>query len=287
MQAIIFALISYFGWGIGDIFGTIAARKIGAYSSTLWYLIFQFVLSLPLAFLFVDKLQSLTLALFAFNFFIGIIGTAGLVTFYEGLKIGPVSLVGTISGSFVIVVVILSILFLGESLTNQQIAAMLIIFLGLFISTLNFRELKNRRVLAGKGIVLAVITMFLWGIYWAFIKIPVEALGWYWPAMISLSSFVPLFLYLRFRKEKINSFKQSKTIIPVLLNAILLGTGSFSFNFAIGYGLTSIVAPIAGSYPTLFAILAFYFFKDKLTKREILGIIITLAGIVFLSAVST
>ena len=31
MTAIFFALISYLGWGIGDIFGTIASRKIGGY----------------------------------------------------------------------------------------------------------------------------------------------------------------------------------------------------------------------------------------------------------------
>ena len=36
MQPIIFALVSYIGWGVGDIFGTIAARKLGAYSTTIW-----------------------------------------------------------------------------------------------------------------------------------------------------------------------------------------------------------------------------------------------------------
>ena len=35
MNAIIFALITYFGWGIGDVFGAIPARSFGPYRTMI------------------------------------------------------------------------------------------------------------------------------------------------------------------------------------------------------------------------------------------------------------
>ncbi len=100
MPAIFFALISYLGWGIGDIFGTIATRKIGGYSTTIWYLIFQVIFAIPLSFFFFDQLRNITLAILILNVMLGVMGTVGLIVFYEGLRIGNSSLVGTITASF-------------------------------------------------------------------------------------------------------------------------------------------------------------------------------------------
>ena len=36
MSAIFYGLISYVGWGTGDIFGTFATRKVGPYVTTFW-----------------------------------------------------------------------------------------------------------------------------------------------------------------------------------------------------------------------------------------------------------
>ena len=63
--------------------------------------------------------------------------------------------------------------------------------------------------------------------------------------------------------------------------------GTITFNYAISNGANiAIIAPIASAYPTLYVLLAFLIFKDKITKQQILGIIITLAGIVSLAALS-
>jgi drug/metabolite transporter (DMT)-like permease len=40
MIAIIFALVSLLGWGVGDIFTTFASRKLGSYNSTFYGYLF-------------------------------------------------------------------------------------------------------------------------------------------------------------------------------------------------------------------------------------------------------
>ena len=67
---------------------------------------------------------------------------------------------------------------------------------------------------------------------------------------------------------------------------VLTTGGTFSFNAALQLGNAAIVAPIAGSYPVLFVLLASIFFKDRISASQKLGIIFGLMGIVGLSIVS-
>lgn len=283
MLAIIFALISYLAWGAGDIFGTIASRKIGGYSTAFWYVLLSFIFYLPFAYFFWDSLRNLTLTLLVLNLFLGIVGTLGMAAFYEALRISNASLVGAISASFTSVTVILSILFLGERITAVQAIAIVMIFLGIVASILNFKELRNTKNVIDRGILLALAAMFLWGFYWAFIKIPILKIGWFWPSVIAASTFPILLPIMKIRKIKLVSPGHDGAFIPLIVNAILLAGAVMTFNFAISKGLISIVAPIAGSYPTLFVVLAFLIFKDPITRQQIVGIITTLVGIVLLS----
>lgn len=283
MLAIIFALISYLGWGTGDIFGTIASRKIGGYSTAFWYVLLSFILYLPFAYFFWDSLRYITLTLLVFNLILGIIGTLGMAAFYEALRISNASLVGAISASFASVTVILSIIFLGERITIIQAIAIITIFSGIVASILNLEELRNKKKVFDMGIFLALAAMLLWGVYWTFIKIPILKIGWFWPSVIAASTFPILLPIMKIRKIKLVSPSQNHALFPLITNAVLLGGSALTFNFAISKGLISVVAPIAGSYPTLFVALAFFIFKDPITKQQIVGIITTLVGIVLLS----
>lgn len=286
MPVIFFALISYFGWGIGDIFGTVAVRKIGSYSTALWRFILGIVLFSFYAPFVLENLKNLTLQLLFLNIIIGIIGIVGLICFYEGLRIANPSLVGTIYAAFAAWVVIFSLIFLNETITNSQIISIVIIFLGLFLSTIDLNEIKKGKNIVNRGILLAIIAMFSHGIYFTFIKIPVRELGWFWPAMISLLMFPLLLTFMRWRRIELVKPTHKGAFLPVIINSIFLTVAELSFNSAIGKGLTAIVAPIAGSYPTIFVVLASLIFKDPISKQQILGEITTLIGIVLLSIFS-
>lgn len=286
MQAIIFALIAYLGWGIGDIFGTIAVRKIGSYSTALWRFILGIILFSFYAPFALDSLKNLSFYLLSINIIIGIIGIVGLLCFYEGLRKSNPSLVGTIYAAFAAWVVIFSVIFLKEPITISQISSIAIIFLGLFLCTLDFKQIKRGKKIIDAGVIFAIIAMFSHGIYFTFIKIPVQALGWYWPAMISLLMFPLLLIFMKIRNIPLIKPTHKGVLFPVIANSILLTVAELSFNSAIGRGLTAIVAPIAGSYPTLFVVLAFLIFKDPIKKQQIVGIITTLVGIVLLSIFS-
>jgi len=82
--------------------------------------------------------------------------------------------------------------------------------------------------------------------------------------------------------------KQLKILLSTFMVALLIRMGDTALN----YGLTlpnksSLVAPIAGAAPILFVISSHFIFKDKLTKQQVIGIIISLVGIVLLTSLTS
>lgn len=284
---IIFALISYIGWGVGDIFGTIASRKTNAYVTAFSKLVLGltiFSFYIPFAKADFDNISLNILVLLAI---LSLIGYAGLVSFYQGLKQGNASVVGTIAASFTSVVVLLSVVFLKDVLSVKQLISILVIFTGVLLTSLENKKFIISDFISGKGVVYAFVAMISWGIYFTFIKLAVNKIGWFWPAYIT-SAFAILYtaIYLKVKKIKIDYKAARKSALPIILNAALLATAEMSYNFAISKGQTSLVAPIAGAYPTLFVVLAFIVFKDAIKRHQISGIIMTLIGIVLLSIFS-
>src|SRR5438105_3718436 len=135
MSAIIFALISYFGWGTGDIFGTIASRKVGPYTAAFYTYFLGILISLLYIPFALGALRGFTLGIFLFNLFLGVILLIATITFFEALRIGKASIVGTIAASFTALVVVFSILFLKEKVTHIQIAAVTTILIGTIFSS--------------------------------------------------------------------------------------------------------------------------------------------------------
>lgn len=284
MLAIIFALISYLTWGTGILVEAIVARKINSFSLALWALILSVIVSSFYAPFVVNDLKQLTVGLLIFIIAIGLIGLYfGTIVYYEALKKGNRALVGTIASSFPAVAVLISVVFLNEKISINQIIAILIIFIGIILSSIELKELHKKNLLKDKSILMALITMFSWGMWIALLKIPVTKIGWFWPNYITFLLFPLIFFYIKLKKITIERPTINGAFIPLVASTALVRIAEYSYNLGISKGLVTIVAPIAGANPTLFVILAFLFLKDPITKQQIVGIITTLVGIVLLS----
>lgn len=285
IEAIAFALIAFFGWGIGDILVTITARKLDSYSATFWSLTLSILfLTLYAPFVF-QQLLNATMDLIALNVILGLCLIVGIISYREGLRTDKSSLIVVIAASFTALTTIFSVIFLKEQLTNPQIITILIIFAGLILSTIDFREISKRKLL-NKAVMFALISMLLWGIYFTFIKIPVKQIGWFWPNYISFLLFPLVYLYMKVRKVHLKMPTVNNAFLPLIVSIFFVRAAEFSFNIGIDKGLTAVVAPIAGASPSLYVILAFAYLKETLTKQQLIGIMITLAGIVSLSVFS-
>ena len=285
MTSIVLALAAFFGWGSGDIFSTVATRRIGSLpTSFLTYLVGLLVFAFYIPFAF----TSLPLWVIFVSIVLGSLLVFCSWSFNEALRIGNASIVGTISGSFVALVIPLSVIFLKEHINLIQLFFITFILAGIILASLDPKTLRGTTLKLDKSIILSLLTMIGWGIYFTFIKIPIREVGWFWPGYIAsivgtliLAILIVIHLSGRLRTEEWKS-----GIRPAFSAAILTTGATFSFNAALQIGSATVVAPIAGSYPIFFVFLASIFFKDRISASQKVGMIFGLMGIVGLSIAS-
>ncbi len=286
MEFILFAIIAFVGWGSGDVFGGLVSRKIKGYSAAFWLYLFSFLIASFFVPMFWSELSGISPQMWLLILALNLIVPIPTVALFEGIRLGNASLAGTIAASFAALTVVLSVIFLNDKLSVIQAIPVIVIFIGLIMSSLNFKSLSIKSILADKGVIYGLVAMLLWGIFYTFIRIPIREVGWFWPSYLSSLSIPAILLYMRFKKIKLEKPRSFKMAMFSLISTILLTGGNYAYNFAVMKGQTAIVAPIAGSYPVLFVILSRFVFKDRLNKQQLVGILITVLGIVVLSVLS-
>ncbi len=282
-MALLFAFLTLIGWGVGDIFGTVAIRKIGSLAANFWWSL----IGLIFASFYIPWAGGISdYKYFIFAVFISLIDIFGNLFFYKGLQYGNASLNGTITGSNAFITVLISIFFFKETVIITQFIGIILILFGIILGSLNFnqiRKMKLKEIFSDKGIKYSFIAMLEWGIYFAVIRIPAEKIGWFWAGypIYFIGTFIMLILLL---PKQLSTIRMDRKILMMmLLFVIFTVSANFFYNLGILHGFTSIVAPVSGSYPILFVLLASLFFREKLSRQQKFGIISSLAGIVLIS----
>lgn len=282
-MAVFYALLAFFGWGIGDIIIAKTSRKIGGMTTFFWMLFLGTIL-LSLYIPFAPKLVDYQMIIFATV--IGFIASMGGLYYFKGFEIGNVSIVGTIANSFGILTAILGILLFGEKLKMLQLIGIVFAGIGLIITSLDIRQIMEKKItklITDKAVIYAFIAMIAWSIYYTLVRIPIEKIGWFWAGYPSYWFFIILILFKKINRSVLNIIKETKLTISVITYTILVTIAFFAFNLGLTYGYTSVVAPIAGSFPVLFVILSRFVFHEPLTRQQKIGIVSTLTGIVMIA----
>lgn len=282
-MAIIFAIIALVGWGAGDIFLAIASKKIGDRKMLFFWMFFSFILSL-LYLPFAPAMNDWRM--FGVATFSRVLGLVGVFLYFRAFEVGNVSLAGTIAGSYALVTIPLAMILFGERLNTFQLLGIGCILLGLILASLKedaIKEIRTGKVFSDPAVPLALTTMVFWGIDWAIVRFPVERIGWYWAGFPFYMFFLVLPLIKLVKWDVFSMSLKRNILAAVFLGSLFTVVANYSLNLGITYGYSSIVAPIAGLSPVLFVILAHFFFKEKLTRRQMGGIVLSLLGIALIS----
>lgn len=277
---ILLALLAYIGWGFGDFIGINVYRKNNPSIVTFNSGIYRILIWLILLPFFYKTFGNITLIPLLFNLLAGLGSGVGYYFYGKAAKLINPTLVTSFSGAWGASALIISLVFLKETISYPQWVAILTIFTGLFLTTFRLDWFKGLNFRKDIGLLYALFTLITWGICGAFLKIPAVAYGWYWTSLIML---FPYFLVLLFEIKK-NQMKINFRIVNfklfflMILLTIIADLG-YNSSFSLG-GSVAIVGTIAGSYATLSTLLAYFIYKEPLNKKQVLGIIITLSGIV-------
>ncbi len=266
-MGIIAGLVSMSTWGTADFLAAIGSRKMGNYLALFgMQVIGLFLFSIY----FVVNLQTFELnkipQYIPILFFVAIFQLLAYIFFYSGLAKGQVSLVSPVGASYGIITALLSVIFYKEVLKFNQIIAIILIVVSIFLISINldqFIKLKKFSLLI--GIKEGLIAMFGWGVSLFLIVIPSKGLGWFLPVLIFKSMLlIILTIYLLLTKQLVHINKIKNNILLLIFVGGLDMMAFFSYSFGVNGTNASIVAPVSSAFTMITILLGLLILKKNL-----------------------
>lgn len=277
---VLFAILAMVTWGMSDFFIGYSAKKVSTVIVLLYGKIIGFLILSSLVILSGLVIPT-SLDIWGVVILTSLIATVAWFLFSQGLKEGFVSILSPIGNSWAAITVLLGIIFLGQSFSFEKGVALVIIFVGIFLTAINIQEIKNKKGFALlKGVPITLVSMVLWGIFFIFVDIGVRNTSWIsFFFFMEIFSIIFLFTYSKFVKP--DSFSKAPEGIVGFGIANSIGLGAYGF--ALATIPTTIAASIVSGLPVIALILAHIFLKEKLRVLQYFGIALTIVGLILIS----
>jgi uncharacterized membrane protein len=269
-----YALTAAVMWGVGQIFVKKGFQDTSPLFSTITSTLFGLMIFLPFSLIngvqFDHVLQIAPIALIIATLFL---------CFYYAINHGQISLTGTIVGTYPVVTVVLSLLFLNESPSVYQKLAIALAILGTALVASPSRIGKIRM---GTWFWWAIFAVFAIGIADFLIKLLLNQYDIYTYLFTFglCSATVNLILLLLDKKGRVLPKINARQNLPTLTGVAMMEVGFFVFHLALVDGYVSLVSPISGIYVAITALLAWIFLKEKIDKIHFVGIALAAIGVI-------
>ncbi len=279
-----YTLLASLLWGIGQIFVKKGYNQI----SSLWNIIIATIASLLfwLPFSVINGINLLSVPFFPY-FILLIISAIFYQVYYYALEKGEISITGTVMSAYPLTTLVLSRIFLGELTSWLQKLAIVTVLLGAVVISLPNKKIKTA-VKVSSWLGWAIASVLLVGSADFFAKVIINNIGPFNYMFLLPLFYIPVifvFAAIDKRGRKLpplnkNNFSQ---FLPSIIGVSMIEIGIIFFNMGFAHGPASLVGPLSSSYAAITVILALIFLKEKLTKAQTLGIILTITGITLFS----
>ena len=191
-----------------------------------------------------------------------------------------ISLSGTVLATYPVYTIILSLLFLKESLNPVQVLGILAIITGMFL----IAKPEGKRFKFSQWVIWAVIGAMIIGLG--------DFIGKVTLTRFDLNSFILAFavgaipslaVFRLFDKSKLGFGKMTKNSWISVLGNLISPVGLLLLFVAFSKGPASLASPVASTYPVIILILAYFYLKEKITKVQLFGILTVTSGIVLVA----
>lgn len=281
--SIFLGLLGMIPMGLANAMAKIPTQKIGSTSLLFFRNIFTIIFLTPFLLFNLDNTKfipgQIILALA-----LSIIVYIAMVYFYKGLSIGKVAIVSPIASSYVILSLLLSVLLLGAVISKVQILSIIIIILGIIISSLNFNEIKRFKFNKNNsGLSYALVTMTLWGIFFFFAQIPNKALGPYLTSLLfEIGMFACAIFHLHSSAQKVKTPSWSNLKSIVVISGLTV-VSVIAFYLGLAIANPALILVLNSATPIVIVLYGALAYKEKLSPHQYLSVCSIILGIVLIA----
>ncbi len=218
------------------------------------------------------------------GFFLGL----GYILFYKSLKDENLGSAGVTINMQQVIIISFSLFVLKEKVSSLILPAVILIITGSLLVTLQGKFKVN------KYLMLAAIANISWGIYYMPLSFAILSIrSSYIPLLIArisgfiitLIAFESMLMYKKLKLRKNNSIynKKYKSIVSysfglAVLAGVLDGAGNVFYSISISSGFLVIAGALVAILPATLAITGSLIFKEKLSLKQIAGVILSISG---------
>lgn len=287
--ALVAGLGGMLGWGLADFFAKKTIDAVGDVVSLVWAHIFG-TLILGIVALYHygvagNELRIPDLTEWTWLAFFGALQAAVYLYVYAGFAKGQVAVLSPIFASFSGLVALASVLFFGEVLGSTLLIVLILIFIGVMLSSIDVHVAIRGSLIMAPGVRevgLATILATLWTLLWdRFVG------GADWILFtLCMYAFMTVAMYAIAKKRGI-----LLSIAPAQRHTwkflVFIGACEIVAYLAISYGysattLTSVVAVLSGAFSLPVIILARIFLAERPTMTQTVGSCIVILGVILL-----
>jgi drug/metabolite transporter (DMT)-like permease len=282
--AVALGLGSSLCWGLADFFGGLQSRKRAMLAVLLVSQGVALLLLLPFALALAGEGPSAAAAGWAALG--GSAGVIALAAFYRGLAIGTMSVVAPISATGAAVPVLVG-LAEGERPGALQIAGMAAALAGVILASRESEpaeDLGAEHRAAGRAAVgLALVAALGFGTFFVGVDRASATAEVPWVIVISRSCSLVLVLIAALVARPRLPRDAGSVGALAIIGVLDLGANGL-FAIATTEGLLSVVAVLGSLYPAVTVVLARFVLAEEVSRAQAVGIGLTLAGVVAISA---
>lgn len=289
MDDVAFGLICFFGWGTADYFIAKASRKTGGVLTLFWA---QFI-ALIILLVFQgargnlgDLLHLGGFGAYGWLALAGLLRTLGMVLFYVGMESCPAGMMTALSCSYPVVVVLVGVVFYQEVLSTTATLGVTLVLAGVLLLIMDQRNWKGWRRNPSSGLRSAAFALpaaLFWGAALSILSYAVRQVdGILAVTGEQVSMVFCCGIWLLALPRLPSEAKKSKPWVTLAVIGILETVPLLSISLAARRGSAVIVAAISAAYPILTAVLAYAFFRERLSRFQMAAAVFVVAGVIVL-----
>lgn len=285
-MGVAFGLAAAFLWGLADFNAAVASRMTGAFRVVLgFHIVATVILGVIVAATgALDGFDPAGLWKFAW---VGALGVLSYLTFYKALEIGPISIISPIVSAYAAVSLILAVIVLGERLTTGQLAAVLVVMLGVLLASSDLRQIHTIERHQLLGLALAFVTVVAIGSFVFGNAYYAIDYGWLVPIFLSRGFATVFLLLLSLRNGTWRFPDRSPKLLAIIVLLAIVDTGGYvAFNLGAERAETSIVSAAAAPYAVIPIVAGVLVFHERPVPIQWLGIAAVVGGVVLLGLAS-
>ena len=270
-------------WGVVDVAIALLARR-ASFASVAFVVHASSVVMLVALALAIGDSPDLSAAQWLAVLALGPVGAATYLAFYHALQLGPIAIVSPVASANGALVVVLAVVFLGDTLTATQAIGAVVVLCCVVLAAVEVGErVPDANGADGDGIKLAVVATSLFGAYLFSLAALAEPLGWLMPILLTRAAGLPVLAFVVARRgERPWELLGPRLLAVACVLGWLEGAGYLLFNRGAEIGEAALTSAAAATYPLVPIAFGLALFHERLRPHQAVGVAGVIAGMALL-----